>query len=280
MTDSQSLPCRPTPSGRGGSADHLNRLTTIRSPINYYGGKQNMAKTITAMIPEHKVYVEPFCGGAAVFWDKKKSDVEVLCDLDFDLINFYKCIKYYQTELSCMINNIEYNKKTLRNAFNLLRYPFNPDTINIMRAALYWYCQNGSFNAAFTPGDPIDAYNKREWINQTHKDRLQDVHIYCANAFDIISAYDSPDTLFYVDPPYFNSHQNYFVNFSASDYKKILCVLANIRGKFILSGYPSHLLKNYSKIFKWKTEHKVMRLTSALANGNIRNKVEELTWNF
>ena len=256
------------------------RLTTIQCPMAYYGGKQVMAKTITAMLPEHKVYVEPFCGGAAVFWDKKKTAVEVLSDVDFDVINLYKCIKYYQNEFSCMINNISYNKATLRNGFNLLKYPFNPNTVNIMRAAVFWYCQNGSYNGNYSPGDPNDAFRKKEMFTLKHQERLSDVHLYCADAFDIIHTYDSPDTVFYIDPPYFNACQTYYANFTAGDYKKLLCVLSNLRGKFILSGYPSHLLKNYSKLFGWKSQQKILRLTAAIGSGNIRNKVEELTWNY
>jgi len=256
-------------------------LTTLKCPFLYFGGKQNLAKTITKLIPPHKTYVEPFAGGAAVFWDKKKVETEVLSDLDFDIINFYKCLKYYQAELLTMLHNIKFNKRTLKNAFNLLKFPFNPDNLNIMRAAVFWYAQNGSYNGIpGSVGDHLKALAKSEWITPKHQERLSGVHLYSSSAFDIIEAYDSENTLFYVDPPYFNATQVYHINFSVGDYKKLLYVLSRIRGKFILSGYPSHLLKNLTTLFKWNNEQRDMCLSSATGNGNLRRKIEEITWNF
>ena len=55
-----------------------------RTPIAYYGGKLNMLKHILPMFPEHKIYVEPFFGGGAVFFAKQPSPVEVINDT-FDL---------------------------------------------------------------------------------------------------------------------------------------------------------------------------------------------------
>jgi len=34
--------------------------TTIKTPISYYGGKQNLVTTILPLIPKHKTYIEPF----------------------------------------------------------------------------------------------------------------------------------------------------------------------------------------------------------------------------
>lgn len=52
----------------------------MKTPITYYGGKQQMASTILAMIPSHKIYCEPFFGGGAVFFAKGASFLEVIND--------------------------------------------------------------------------------------------------------------------------------------------------------------------------------------------------------
>jgi len=65
----------------------------LRTPITYYGGKQQLCSTILGLIPEHNLYCEPFCGGAAIFFGKKASHVEVLNDTNKELINFYKVYK-------------------------------------------------------------------------------------------------------------------------------------------------------------------------------------------
>lgn len=72
----------------------------MKTPISYYGGKQTMLKHIEPLIPDHRVYTEAFCGGAALYWAKKPADLEVLNDINGNLINFYRVLKSRFNELS------------------------------------------------------------------------------------------------------------------------------------------------------------------------------------
>lgn len=60
----------------------------MRTPITYYGGKQNLSERIVSMMPRHKIYCEPFFGGGAVFFAKPKAGIEVINDKNDLLINF------------------------------------------------------------------------------------------------------------------------------------------------------------------------------------------------
>ena len=60
-----------------------------RTPITYYGGKQQLVSTILPMIPPHRVYCEPYFGGGAIFFAKGKSFCEVVNDIDDRIITFY-----------------------------------------------------------------------------------------------------------------------------------------------------------------------------------------------
>ncbi|MDT8337183.1 MAG: DNA adenine methylase [Candidatus Izemoplasmatales bacterium] len=71
----------------------------IKTPITYYGGKQSMIKDILPLIPKHKLYVEPFFGGGAVFWAKEKSNTEVINDVNMNIVNFYEVLKHSYFEL-------------------------------------------------------------------------------------------------------------------------------------------------------------------------------------
>ena len=62
----------------------------MRTPITYYGGKQNLSERIVSMMPRHKIYCEPFFGGGAVFFAKPKAGIEVINDKNDLLINFFK----------------------------------------------------------------------------------------------------------------------------------------------------------------------------------------------
>ena len=66
-------------------------------PLAYLGGKNRVAKKIIALIPEHTCYIEPFCGGAQVFFHKEPAKVEVLNDLNEDVFNFLRvCQMHYE----------------------------------------------------------------------------------------------------------------------------------------------------------------------------------------
>ena len=61
----------------------------MRTPITYYGGKQQLVNTILPMIPSHRIYCEPYFGGGAVFFAKGKSFCEVINDIDDRIVTFY-----------------------------------------------------------------------------------------------------------------------------------------------------------------------------------------------
>lgn len=61
----------------------------MKTPISYYGGKQQMLKHILPVIPKHEVYCEPFFGGGAVFWGKEPVKAEIINDVNGMVSNFY-----------------------------------------------------------------------------------------------------------------------------------------------------------------------------------------------
>jgi DNA adenine methylase len=74
-----------------------------KTPISYYGGKQNMLQHILPLIPPHKLYCEPFFGGGAVYFAKMPSQIEVINDKNDFVINFYRCLKLRFDELKAEV---------------------------------------------------------------------------------------------------------------------------------------------------------------------------------
>ena len=68
-------------------------------PLPYIGGKRAIADRIIAIFPKHTAYVEPFAGGAQVFFHKAPSKVEVLNDLDGEMVNFFRVCQQHYEEL-------------------------------------------------------------------------------------------------------------------------------------------------------------------------------------
>ena len=71
----------------------------INSPFRYAGGKFYARKLIIEHIPKHNYYIEPFAGGASIFFAKKKAEKNWLNDIDNDLVNCLKIIRDYPNEL-------------------------------------------------------------------------------------------------------------------------------------------------------------------------------------
>src|ERR1700680_4546855 len=74
-------------------------LIPMTGPLPYIGGKNRLAKQIIALFPEHTTYVEPFAGGAQVFFHKQPSRVEILNDLDGEIVNFFRVCQWHYEEL-------------------------------------------------------------------------------------------------------------------------------------------------------------------------------------
>ena len=43
-------------------------IMQLKTPISYYGGKQQLSSVILSLLPPHKAYNEPFFGGGAIFF--------------------------------------------------------------------------------------------------------------------------------------------------------------------------------------------------------------------
>src|SRR5690349_16305076 len=74
-------------------------MSKVKPVISWPGGKRCLLEHILPMIPEHKSYIEPFCGGLAVFLAKQPAPLEVINDTHQELVRFYRCVKYHVGEL-------------------------------------------------------------------------------------------------------------------------------------------------------------------------------------
>jgi DNA adenine methylase len=117
----------------------------LKTPISYYGGKQSLLPVILPLIPEHHLYCEPFCGGAAVFWAKEHSEVEVINDLNSEVINFYATM---QTQFEALYELIQATLQSRKQHSDAGVIYKNPHLFsNVDRAWAFWVQCNQSFSA-------------------------------------------------------------------------------------------------------------------------------------
>lgn len=92
--------------------------------------------------------------------------------------------------------------------------------------------------------------------------RLKQVVILNDDACKVIRQQDGPHTLFYCDPPYLHetrvSSTDYQHEMTVGDHERLLRTLAQIKGKFLLSGYPSDLYEKYRCQYSWHVATKTI----------------------
>lgn len=258
-----------------------------KTPITYYGGKINLIPKILPLIPNHRVYIEPFFGGGAVFFAKEPSEAEVINDTNAMAINFFEVVRGDFENLKEKIEGTLFSRASYTVALSIYRMPH---LFSKLAQAWAFYvgtqmgfsCQIGSWG--------YDKYNKRVKAFRNKKlifdesivKRLENVQIEHLDALKVIVNRDDTDVFFYLDPPYPNSNQGHYSGYSMDNFENLLKVLSSLKGKFILSSYPYEILEKYSKKHGWyaKTFDKPLSARKA-QEGKVRGrKTEVLTVNF
>jgi len=105
----------------------------MKTPITYYGGKQKLASLIIGMIPEHKVYCEPFFGGGAVFFAKMPSFLECINDINEVLMTFYKVCMCEESflKLQQLVVTTLHSESEWKRAKRIYAHPEGNDDIEI-----------------------------------------------------------------------------------------------------------------------------------------------------
>jgi len=260
----------------------------LRTPISYYGGKQRMLRHILPLIPSHDKYVEPFCGGAAVFFAKQPAKLEVINDKNGEVINFYRCCKENQPALQRRISSILHSRAIHRQAVLVYKNPQNYNKIE--RAASFFICSamcfgsiiGGSFSTnKSVPNSsmPKRLIGKKKLFSYHLARRFDNAIIESLDAVKLIEMYDSDDAFFYVDPPYYNADMGHYGGYTADDFESLLSTLSKIKGKFLLSCYPSDLIKKYVEKNGWRSKE-FAAYTSATLSCKNRQRTEMLTFNY
>ena len=172
----------------------------MKTPITYYGGKQTMLKHILPLIPEHSVYTEAFCGGAAVLFAKEPAPCEVINDINAEIINFYWMAKCYYPELKTEIDQMLHSRYQHDHATYIYNNPalFKPAE----RACAFWFLTktsfasklNGTFGFDLKGGMPKRLRNAKDAFTEELCNRLEHVTIECQDAISVIKRYDRPET--------------------------------------------------------------------------------------
>lgn len=265
----------------------LSLMKKLKTPITYYGGKQNLVSVILPLIPSHNLYCEPFIGGAAIFFAKPKSNVEVINDINMFATDFYQECQLNFDALQKLVQSTPHSRAIHRQAWVIYN---NPEMFSKLRRAWsFWVLTtigfSGMISNSFGYGvkqnkSELRTKNKRESFLPELKERLDLTQIECTDAIKVIKSRDREDTFFYLDPPYPNADQAHYSGYTMANFMELLEVLKNIKGKFLLSSYPYPELEKYVREHNWQSIKIEQRLTVSAKSGTGRKKMEVLTANY
>lgn len=258
----------------------------LKTPISYYGGKQNLVTTILPLIQPHNLYCEPFCGGAAVFWAKEPSPVEVINDINEELINFYRVLQSRFDDLWAMVQNTMHSRRLHNDADVIYKHPHLFGEVD--RAWALWVQTNQSFTSKISGGWAYGRQsnvcekktnNQKDRFRELYRDRLKHVQVECNEALKVITSRDTPETFFYLDPPYPDTNLGHYGGYNLAHFEELLAIISRIQGKFLLSSYDYPLLAEYAKRNGWYQIRKEF-VISAKKGKRDKKKTEVLTANY
>lgn len=209
----------------------------------WLGGKRHLAKRICRILANtrHDAYCEPFAGMGGVFLRRAmRPELEVINDISGDIVTLFRVLRSHPEAL---LRELRW-RPAMRAEFGRLRGQSGADLTDIERAARFLYLQTlafggkvagRSFGVSLTAPQTFDLRRIEPRLTAIHH-RLAGVVIENLPWADFIARYDRPGTLFYLDPPYWGSEDDYGPGlFDRASFSRLATVLKAIEGKFLLS---------------------------------------------
>lgn len=250
--------------------------------LRYPGGKVSIAKWVISHFPAHRVYVEPFGGGAGVLINKRPSQMEVYNDLSGDVVNFFRVLRDKDKGAE-LVRRLKLTPFSRDEYYGFHYLPEGAEDIERARA-LFCRCYMGisvrgailgtaptGFSGGNGKGKHSGSYAHHfvGGVNGLQKvsERLRRVIIENKDALFMFKRYDGKETLWYLDPPYNCSFE---LKYAADvDQEKMLEAVKNLKGFCVMSGYMNDLYEKELNGWHVKT----------LKSHNFDNKaVQECLW--
>lgn len=214
----------------------------MKAPIGRQGGKSRLALKLISMFPKkYKRFVEPFVGAGNIFYRTEPVEEEIINDLDRDMYIIHKGLQTSGKRI-----NDKFRRSLTKEQFERLKTKTDP--VSLLEKYKYSFLSTGK---------TFDQKKKSKTNFSVYQPRLKNVKIFNKDFKTIIKQYDSPDTFFYLDPPYEGSDET-VSNYDSIDPKDIYDSLKGIKGKFMLSYNNSPNIRNLFKkynIYKVKTKY-------------------------
>ncbi|MBB4465433.1 DNA adenine methylase [Rhizobium leguminosarum] len=221
---------------------NLRPIEPANPAAPYIGGKRILSRKVIERInaTPHEVYAEPFVGMGGVFLRRNLAPkMEVINDISGDVSNLFRILqRHYPQFMETLRFQI-----TSRREFDRLSRT-DPSTLtDLERAARFLYLQRLAFGGKVRGQNFGLSMNGGRFNLLKLAPQLEEIHERMAGVVienlpwrRFIERYDRPAALFYLDPPYWGSEDDYGrAVFDRADFAEMADVLGQIQGRFILS---------------------------------------------
>lgn len=250
----------------------------MKNILKYPGSKWRIAKQLVALIPNHHTYLEPFFGSGAVYFTKTISNIEVINDLDFEVVNLFRCLKQDADLLARLVASTPYAREEYDATFETT-------TDDAFERALLFLVKCWQGHGFRTTGEKVGwkndvvgrerMYAVYNWNRLPHwileaVERLRLTQIECTPALQLIKKFNYDNVFMYIDPPYLlqlRTGKQYKNELSEEDHYHLLQELKQSKAMIMISGYESDLYNTELKGWQKRT------LQSHTEQGKARTEV-------
>lgn len=238
-------------------------MKKVLSPFRYYGSKARLMKHIVRLLPPHRLYVSGFGGSGSDITCKKPSFQEIYNDLNENLVNFFRVLNDREQygRLLSLVAGSPLSRGIHTDCQRIVRHGHKDP---VMRAFAVFYssflCFSGMDAAArksiaISSTAPVPArWRTADQHLWAVRKRFRAVFLENKGWQDIITKFDGPDTVFYLDPPYEHSTRTttkeYLYEMSTDGHEELLVRLRTVTGFVVMSGYDCPLYQHY--LSKWR----------------------------
>jgi len=229
--------------------EYIKSISTKAKMFHYPGGdwyiKDNIIKMLTKAPCKKCALVEVFGGSGTItqYAPRDKFSVLIYNDKDELITNLIRVVKEKPDALVKILAVIPYSREIHNYILDLYKKNGLSDLDPVTKAVYMFYLINSAINGVLKAGF---SYSKQ--TNEAKKftsrisaifefyKKFRDVVVESLDFSELMSKYDSENTVFYLDPPYIGNRKEryYRLAITPGDVAKMTAILNNIRGYYLL----------------------------------------------
>lgn len=262
--------------------------STVKPPFRWFGSKTRLAPRLVSLLPEHDHYVEVFAGSAAVLFAKPRSRLETLNDIDREVVNLFSVLRdsLLTDRLLAAVELTPY----ARDEYAAAAWAPDLDPVEQARRFLVRTGQAvgnaGGIDGRSSSGwsytitrSAVGASRSRRWELLPGRlaacaDRLVGVQIDSIDWRDVLTKYDRPGVVMFVDPPYEHSTRPattaaYAHEMTSADHDALVAALLDLRhAEAIVTHYP-HETYDHLTASGWHVQDMASHADNATAKAQV-----------